>query len=370
MKIAMLCHPSVGGSGILATTLGYEIAELGHQVTFISTKTPFRLIEHHPNIQFDEVKPVDFPLFQHPDSTLPLISHLLQKTREEEFDIVHAHYAVPNAAAAVIAKKLSSDSRFKIMTTLHGTDVVKLGESPEYSEIIQTSLEGSDVVTCVSDKLKKLTQDKFSGINESQTIHNFYRKRKIEKNRETIRNELGLRDEKLVIHLSNLRKVKRIDLLLETFAKALKQTPMKLLILGGADFSVYQDQVEALGLSDHLIFCRDVVHVQDYIEAADVGIFCSEYESFCLGVLECMAHGVPVVAFDVGGIPEVLDHGSSGYLQPFGETGQLANDLTELIRDNRLRLELSLHAKQRAESLFSPERAVERYLNLYQQLVG
>ncbi len=359
----------LGAVESLRPSLGYELAERGHDITFVSTQTPFRLIEAHAHIRFEEVKAVDFPLFSHPDSTLPLINHLLNRTKTQSFDIIHAHYAIPNAAAAVIAKALSPESSFKIVTTLHGTDVVKLGRNPEYSDLIEKALLGSDVVTCVSDNLKQLTLQSFPRIKNPRTIPNYYRKRNVEKDRESMRKELGLGDEKLVIHLSNLRKVKRIDLLLETFAKARKQQAMKLLILGGADFSEYQETVDDLGLTEDVLFCRDVVHVQDYIEASDVGLFCSEYESFCLGVLECMAHRLPVIAFDVGGIPEVLEHGKNGYLRPFDDTDALSSDLVRIIQDDALRLSLASQAQEHAMHCFSPQRAVDLYEELYLQLV-
>jgi len=373
MKIAVLCHPTIGGSGILATMLGYELAERGHHVTFISTKTPFRLIESHANIRFDEVKPVDFPLFQHPDSSLPLINHLLNTAGNGSFDIVHAHYAIPNAAAAVIAKALMPESRFRIVTTLHGTDVVKLGQSHEYSSLIEQALMGSDAVTCVSENLKSLTQQTFPCIRSIDVIPNYYRRRRCLKSRAEVRKDLGVGEtDKLLIHLSNLRKVKRIDLLLETFSEALAHSvvPLKLLILGGADFfKDYEEKVESFGLSRHLIFCRDVIHVQDYIEASDIGIFCSEYESFCLGILECMAHGIPVVAFAVGGIPEVLQQGRDGLLCAFGDTVGLARDVVQLAQNDALRLQMGKTASVVAEEKFSPEAAVDQYEALYRRFV-
>lgn len=370
LEIAMICHPSIGGSGILATELGHELALLGHRVTFISTEAPFRLIEHHENIGFESVNPIEFPLFKHPDTTLPLINRISSLLVERSFDLIHAHYAIPNAAAAVIARALNPVQNTRILTTLHGTDVIQLGEKREYHHLIEQTLNASDAVTTVSDNLKRITQKQFQVNQPIHTIHNFYREREITESRENVRKELGVGDEPLAIHVSNLRQVKRIDLLLNIFAEACRENAaLKLLIIAGGDFSPYESTVRDLGITDRVIIRHNVMEVQNYVEAADVGVYTSEYESFCLGILESMAHGLPVLAFDVGGIHEVMDSGKTGYLLPFGDGPAMVDKINVLCRNAALRKEMGNDARKRASELFNPTRIVDQYLDLYDEVL-
>lgn len=371
LKIGLTCYPSVGGSGILATALGEELARRGHEVHFISYEKPFRLSLDAPRIHFHPVIINDYDLFKYPDYTLPLSVKMAEVSRDHGLDVLHVHYAVPHATAAILAKSMLPPAQQpRIVTTLHGTDTTLLGRDTGYGPAIHHALGCSDAVTTVSAHLKGETQRLLGFAGPIEVIHNFFAPRPPRRSREEVRHELGLRDEVLLFHSSNLRPLKRIDLLLETVARLRPRNEFKLVILAGADFAPFAGDVRRLGLQDQVVVRERVNDIEDYLEAADLGLITSETESFCLTILEAMCFGCPSVATRAGGIPEVVEDQVSGVLVPFGDVDAFAVAVQGLITDPSRRKVLGRAAQLRARELFSAEVIVPRYETLYRRVCG
>lgn len=368
LKIAVTCYPSVGGSGVVASMLGEGLARRGHEIHFISYERPFRLPLGVPRIHFHPVVINDYGLFKYPDYTLPLSVKMAEVSRDHQLDILHVHYAVPHATAAILARSmLPMEQKPRIVTTLHGTDTTLLGADPGYGPAIHHALTHSDAVTTVSEYLKLETQRVLGFDGPMDVIHNFFAPRTPCRSREEIRRELGMRDEVMLLHLSNLRPPKRIDLLLETVAKVRPRDSFKLVILSGGKFAAFAGDVCRLGLEDRIIVRENISDIEDYLQAADLGLFTSENESFCLSILEAMFFGCPSVATRVGGIPEVILDNVTGLLVPFGETEAMARSVESLIQDPALRTNLGRAAKIRAGEFFSANLIVPRYEQLYRR---
>jgi len=370
LKIGITCYPSVGGSGILASELGEELAKRGHEVHFISYEPPFRMPAGHPRIFFHPVVVNSYGLFKYPDYTLPLSVKMAEVSRDHGLDVLHAHYAVPHATAAILAKSmLPEGQRPKVVTTLHGTDTTLLGRDAGYGPAIRHALDCSDGVTTVSEFLRGETRRLLAVDRPIEVIHNFFEPQAPTRSRAVVRRELGVtEDEAMVLHLSNLRPMKRIDLLLGTMARVRPREAVKLVILAGGDFSPYLEEVQRLGLGDRLVVRENVVAIEDYLQAADLGLFTSESESFCLSILEAMAFACPSVATRVGGIPEVVVDGETGLLRPAGDAEALARAVESLVRDPARRAALGQAAQQRARHLFSAATVLPRYEALYRRV--
>ncbi|HEY1489837.1 MAG TPA: N-acetyl-alpha-D-glucosaminyl L-malate synthase BshA [Verrucomicrobiae bacterium] len=368
-KIGITCYPSVGGSGILASALGEELARRGHEVHFISYEKPFRMPADAPRLFFHPVVINDYGLFKYPDYTLPLSVKMAEVSRDHQLDILHVHYAVPHATAAILARSmLPPEQQPRVVTTLHGTDMTLLGADPGYGPAIHHALTHSDAVTVVSNFLKRETQRVLGFDGPMEVIHNFFEPRPVRRSRDEVRRELGLRDEAMVIHSSNLRPVKRIDLLLETVAHIRPCESFKLVILAGGSFAPFAADVRRLGLEDRVIVRENVTDIEDYLQAADVGLFTSETESFCLSILEAMCFACPSVATRVGGIPEVIDDNLAGLLVAFGDANKLARAVESLIQNTKLRANLGQAARARAREEFSANAIVPRYEALYRRV--
>jgi N-acetyl-alpha-D-glucosaminyl L-malate synthase BshA len=371
MNVGITCYPTVGGSGILATALGEELARREHEVHFISYERPFRLPVDVPRLHFHPVTINDYQLFKYPDYTLPLSVRMAEVSRDHQLDVLHVHYAVPHATAAILAQSmLPEDQRPRVVTTLHGTDTTLLGCDPGYGPAIHHALTCSDAVTTVSEYLKQETQRVLGFDGPLEVIHNFFTPRPPRRSRDEVRQELELRDEVLLFHSSNLRPLKRIDLLLETAARIQPREAFKLLVLAGANFAPFMSEVRRLGLEDRVIVREKVNDIEDYLQVADVGLFTSESESFCLSILEAMCFGCPSVASRVGGIPEVIEDNVTGLLAPFGDVDAYAGAVTDLIRDPARRKALGNAAQQRAREQFSADAIVPRYEALYERVCG
>jgi L-malate glycosyltransferase len=369
LKIGITCHPTVGGSGVLASALGEELSRRGHEVHFISYQRPFRLPAGESPIRFHKVGITDYGLFKYPDYTLPLSVKMAEVSRDFALDILHVHYAVPHATAAILAQSmLPADKRPRLVTTLHGTDTTLLGRDADYGPAIHHALRCSDAVTAVSNYLSRETLGLFSIDRPIEVIHNFFSPRPARRSREEVRGELGLQDEIMVLHCSNLRPVKRIDLLLETVARVRPRELFKLVILAGEDFSPFQYEVQRLGLLDRIIIRQKVSEIEDYLQAADLALYTSDMESFCLGILESMCFGCPSVSTRVGGIPEVVEDNVTGLLAPPGDTESLVTALQSLIQDPRRRREMGQAAQIRARQKFSAEVIVPVYESLYRRV--
>jgi len=369
LRIGITCYPSVGGSGILATALGKELAGRGHEVHFICYERPFRLRTDGPRLHFHRVVVNDYGLFKYPDYTLPLSVRMAEVSRDQRLDVLHMHYAVPHATAAILARSMLPRERQPcVVTTLHGTDTTLLGYDAGYAPAIRHALINSDAVTTVSESLKRETQRVFDFEGSIEVIHNFFVPRPPRRSREEVRRELRLAGEVVVLHSSNLRPGKRIDLLLETVARVHPRNAFRLLILAGEPFAPFAEQVRRLGLTDCVIVRERVIDIEDYLQIADIGLYTSETESFCLSILEAMCFGCPSVSTRVGGIPEVVKDNQSGLLIPFGDVAALAGALEGLIDDKARRSALGRAAQARARERFSAEVIVPRYEALYRRL--
>jgi L-malate glycosyltransferase len=386
LHIGITCYPSVGGSGVLAAALGEHLARRApsgqgeggpNHVHFISYERPFRLPDNIPNLHFHPVEINDYGLFKYPDYTLPLSVKMAEVTRDHHLDLLHVHYAVPHATAAILARDMLPDSQKpRIITTLHGTDTTLLGADPGYGPAICHALACSDAITTVSAYLKTETQRLLQSTAPPHSgradlpidvIHNFFEAKTPRRSRDQVRHDLGLKDELMLLHLSNLRPVKRIDLLLETLARL--HTPhVKLVILAGDTFAPYIPHVHRLGLENRIIVREKVNDIEDYLQAADLGLFTSESESFCLSILELMCFGVPSVATCVGGIPEVVEDGVSGMLVHSADPPDLAQAVHQLLEDPSRRRAMGHAAQRRARERFSAEAIVPLYESLYRRV--
>jgi N-acetyl-alpha-D-glucosaminyl L-malate synthase BshA len=287
--------------------------------------------------------------------------------REQKLDVFHVHYAVPHATAAFLAAEMIGDAAPKIVTTLHGTDTTLLGPNPQYRAAIEHALLHSDAVTTVSESLRQQTEETFRLREPIQVIPNFFMPATATRTREEVRRELGISGEFLVVHMSNLRPVKRVDLLLRVIARASNRERIRLLILAGGPFAPYETLVNELGLRDRVLVKEDAAAVENYLPAADAGLYTSENESFGLSILETLFFGKPVLAFRIGGIPEVV--GDAAYLHEFGDIAAMASSLDQLVDSPDRARELGELGRVRAEKQFTAARIVPRYEAVYRQVI-
>lgn len=372
LRIGITCYPSIGGSGIIATELGHELAKRGHEVHFISHGVPFRLDMGRPNIYFHEVIVNTYPLFKYPDYTLPLAVKMASVAKKFQLDVLHVHYAVPHATAAYMAQQMMKyeKKRPKVITTLHGTDVTLMGQDPNYKPIIRYSIERSCGVTAVSQSLREETISTLKLNKPIEVIYNFSPPRSASRKRGAVRKEMGVgEDTLLLIHISNLRPVKRIPDLLKIMASLPAKTDAKLLIIAGSSFAAYEDQVRKLGVEDRIIVRENVLDIENYLIAADVGMYTSENETFGLGILESMNFGHPVLATDAGGIPEVVAKGKTGLLYPVGDIEGFRSGIMKFSKDKALRKKQGEAAKKRAKDIFGPKRIIDQYVSFYRRIL-
>jgi N-acetyl-alpha-D-glucosaminyl L-malate synthase BshA len=352
---------------VIASTLGQELAKRGHEVHFISYDRPFRLPVDSPRIHFHPVAINEYGLFKYPDYTLPLSVKMAEVSRNHQLDILHVHYAVPHATAAILARcMLPPELQPRVVTTLHGTDTTLLGSDPGYGPAIYHALTQSNAVTTVSEYLKVETGRVLGFDGPMQVIYNFFDPGTPSRSRQEMRRELGIGDEAMILHSSNLRQTKRIDLLLETLARVRPPESFKLVILAGGSFAPFLEEVRRLGLEDRIIVRENVLEIENYLQAADLALYTSENESFCLSILEAAFFGCPSVATHVGGIPEVIEDNVSGLLVPFGYPDQLAQAVEKLIQDVSLRTKLGRAAQANTRQAFSADAIVPQYEALYQ----
>lgn len=371
MNIGIVCYPSIGGSGILATNLGLELAKLGHKVHFISYERPFHLSTGNKNVFFHRVNINTYGLFKYPDYTLPLAVTIGNVHEIYGLDVLHVHYAVPHATAALLAEEMIKQcDNFpppKIITTLHGTDITLLARDKNLTEVIKYSIEKSDRVTAVSKYLGKQTRRFLKTKNPIEIIYNFYSPGPVTKSRTAVRKALGVApNDFLAVHLSNLRPVKRIPDLLKT-AFLVRDRRFKLLIMAGGDFTPYLPLLKKYRLEKTVIVKKGESGVENYLNAADMGLYASEEESFGLGILESMAFQKPVVATRAGGIPEVVENKKTGLLAPVGDAKAMAQYIKILMQDKDLSEKMGAAGKTRAEKLFSAGKIVQEYLKIYKR---
>ncbi|WP_277677946.1 N-acetyl-alpha-D-glucosaminyl L-malate synthase BshA [Gracilibacillus dipsosauri] len=372
MKIGITCYPSVGGSGIIATELGKMLAEKGHEIHFITSSVPFRLDSFYPNIYFHEVEMSHYPVFQYPPYDLALATKIAEVIDNEKLDIIHAHYAMPHAICAILAKQMAKHPT-KIVTTLHGTDITVLGIDLSLKKIIKFGMEQSDAVTAVSHSLVQQTKDMLETNKEIEVIYNFVNEKEYYKLQNTnLKEKYGIQDsEKVLIHISNFRKVKRVEDVVRTFAKVNEQIPARLLLIGdGPEYCQIVELVKTLGLSESVHFLGKQKNIPELLSISDINLLLSEKESFGLVLLEAMACGVPCIGTNIGGIPEVIQHKENGYLEELGDVQAFADRILTLLEDKEKYLQFSRNAINHVKTNFSSDQIRNQYERLYQKVLG
>jgi L-malate glycosyltransferase len=372
LKIGITCYPTVGGSGVVATELGKLLAERGHEIHFITSSIPFRLGKFYPNIFFHEVEVNQYSVFQYPPYDLALASKMAEVAKREKLDLLHVHYAVPHAVCAVLAKQMLDDN-IKILTTLHGTDITVLGYDPSLSEMIKFGIEKSDAVTAVSHQLKEDTEQLLKTQKEIIPVHNFVDERVYYRrdNNSELKKTYGIQDdEKVIVHISNFRPVKRIQDVIKAFSLIRKEMPSKLLLIGnGPELTVACEQVRELNIEDDVLFLGKQENVGELFSICDLKLLLSEKESFGLVLLEAMACGVPVIGTRIGGIPEVIVDGETGYMVEVGDTAAVADKAISLLKNDERHRRFRENSVRHVKENFLSEKIVSVYEEIYNSLV-
>ncbi|HEU4786559.1 MAG TPA: N-acetyl-alpha-D-glucosaminyl L-malate synthase BshA [Gemmatimonadaceae bacterium] len=374
MNIGIICYASVGGSGVVATELAKALADRRHDVHLVSIDTPFRLGEFHPGLSFHQVQTPSYPLFHEPQYVLSLANKLVQVARTAPLDVIHAHYAVPHATAARLAQQVlraSGGHVPRVITTLHGTDITLVGNDPSFSEIVAFSIEQSDGVTAVSASLRDATRTELGIKRDIRVIPNFlecdvYRRHEVPELRRTFARD----DEKLVVHMSNFRPVKRIDSVLRVFAAVARRVSARLLLIGdGPELGMALRLARDLGVSALVQSTGAQEAIIPLLSTADVFLLPSAQESFGLAALEAMACEVPVVATRVGGLPEVIDDGITGFLHPIDDVEGMAGSAIALLSDAAMHRRIARAAREVVCERFCSGRIVPLYEAYYDEII-
>ncbi|MCM3666639.1 N-acetyl-alpha-D-glucosaminyl L-malate synthase BshA [Mesobacillus subterraneus] len=372
LKIGITCYPTVGGSGVVATELGKLLAEKGHEIHFISSSLPFRLKKMYHNIFSHEVEVNQYSVFQYPPYDIALASKIAEVAVLENLDVLHVHYAIPHAVCAILARQMSGRD-LKIVTTLHGTDITVLGYDPSLTDAIRFGIEKSDYVTAVSESLISQTHELIKPKKEIDCVYNFIDTR-VNKRTDSseLRKELGiLPDEKVIIHVSNFRPVKRVPDVIKTFAGIQEQMPAKLLLVGdGPEMKTVCNLTAELGIRDKVLLLGKQERVEELYSLSDLMLLLSEKESFGLVALEAMACGVPCIGTDVGGIPEVIVDGETGFTCELGNIEEITEKAVRLLMNHDIHKQFAANAIERAEKKFSAEKIVSEYESIYYSLLG
>ncbi len=371
VKIGITCYPTYGGSGIVATELGMELADRGHEIHFISYALPMRLNRIMPNIFFHEVEVPAYPLFDHPPYTLVLATKMAEVAESHGLDLLHCHYAIPHSVSAFLAKSMIHPHKLPVVTTLHGTDITLVGSDRSYLPITRFSIDQSDGVTAVSHFLKEATLNIIGATNEIEVIYNFvncdkYRPLK----NESLRSHFAPNNESILIHISNFRAVKRPADVVEIFARVQQKVPSVLLMVGdgpersNAEWAAKSNRIEQ---KVHFLGKRD--NIEEFIQISDLLLLPSETESFGLVALEAMACEVPVVASKVGGLPEVVEDGVEGFLVEPKDIGTMAERATTILQDPSYRIEMGKRAREKAHLHFCSKKIIAHYEAFYKKIV-
>ncbi|HET7694319.1 MAG TPA: N-acetyl-alpha-D-glucosaminyl L-malate synthase BshA [Vicinamibacterales bacterium] len=375
MNVGIVCYASMGGSGIVATELGKALATRGHEVHLISADLPFRLGTFDPGLSFHQVNTPSYPLFREPQYLLSLANAIVRVSREHDLEIVHAHYAVPHAIAAVLARQVLAASGAgaspRVVTTLHGTDITVVGADPSYSEIVAFSIAQSDGVTAVSRSLREATTRELAIGRPIDVIPNFLDcdvYRRISAPALRARYTHGAPDVRVVMHVSNFRPVKRIDSVLEVFARIAARLPSVLLLVGdGPEIALARRMAAHLGVADRVQYVGAQENVIPLLSIADLFLLPSEQESFGLAALEAMACEVPVVTSDAGGLPEVIEHDRTGFVHPVGDVHGMAESGWRLLTDAPLRARITAEAVRTVRQRFCVDLIVPMYEDHYRR---
>lgn len=371
LKIGITCYPTVGGSGVIATELGKMLAERGHEIHFISSSIPFRLNKMYPNIYYHQVEVNQYAVFQYPPYDLALSSKMAEVINREELDLLHVHYAIPHAVCAILAKQMSNRD-VKIVTTLHGTDITVLGYDPSLATGIRFGIEKSDLVTAVSNSLIAQTHDVIEPNKKIVPVYNFIDERVYRKvDASHLKKEFAiLNDEKVVIHVSNFRGVKRVTDVVKAFKRISDQIPSRLLLVGdGPEMSKVTKLVDELQLREKVLFLGKQENLEELYSLSDLMLLLSEKESFGLVALEAMACGVPVIGTNVGGIPEVIVPNETGYICELGDVEDIAKRSVSLLRDDKKHAQFSQESITRVRDYFRADIIVDQYEEIYKSIL-
>ncbi|WP_312475799.1 N-acetyl-alpha-D-glucosaminyl L-malate synthase BshA [Neobacillus sp.] len=372
LKIGITCYPTVGGSGVVATELGKMLAEKGHEIHFISSSIPFRLNKMYHNIYYHQVEVNQYSVFQYPPYDIALASKMAEVANREKLDILHVHYAIPHAVCAILAKQMSHRD-IKIVTTLHGTDITVLGYDPSLTDAIKFGIEKSDIVTAVSNALVNQTYELINPDKQIETVYNFIDDRIYHKrDGRSLKAEFEIKDdEKVVIHVSNFRSVKRVQDVVKTFAKISATMPAKLLLVGdGPEITLVCKLVRQLSIEDQVIFLGKQENLEELYSISDLMLLLSEKESFGLVALEAMACGVPCIGTNVGGIPEVILHGETGFICEVGDIEDISNKAIALLNNQHTHQQFSALSVETVRTKFKADKIVEQYEQIYFKLMN
>ncbi len=373
MKIGITCYPTYGGSGVIATELGKELALRGHKVHFISYALPFRLTQFVENVVFHEVEMSSYPLFEFPLYSLALASKMVEVAQYEQLDLLHVHYAIPHASSAYLAKQMLKDKLdLKVVTTLHGTDITLVGLEPSFLPLVKFSIEESDGVTAVSRFLKEKTLTNYEIQKDIEVIPNFV-DTEIFKPSDCcgFRKHIAPNNEKVLIHTSNFRQVKRVSDTLKILAKVIEEVPAKLVLVGdGPDRSECERLCRQLGICDNVKFLGKQDGLVEILNAADIFLIPSQSESFGLAALEAMSCGLPVISSSVGGLPELVRHNETGYIAEIGDIDRMAKYTVDLLTNERKYRLFSKNARERSVSMFDKKVVIPQYEEYYKKFLS
>jgi L-malate glycosyltransferase len=376
MKIGITCYPTYGGSGVVATELGIELAERGHEIHFITYSQPFRLSGREANIHFHEVAVTNYPLFEHPPYDLALATRMAEVAEFYSLDLLHVHYAIPHSVSALLARQMlaSRGLHLPFITTLHGTDITLVGLDRSYLPITRFGIEQSDGVTAISSYLRDRTREAFGIASEIEVIRNFVNCDVYVRNPELVsamRGRYAAPDERLLVHLSNFRPVKRIQDVVEVFARVAREVPARLMLIGdGPDRSVAEYLARQHKIQDRVHFIGKQDNVNELLPLADLMLMPSEMESFGLAALEAMACGVPTIATDVGGVPELIDNGRNGLLFGVGDVEAMSAAAIALLGDEARLRAMSEAGRKTAQDHFCASRVIPLYEEYYDRVVN
>ena len=371
MKIGIVCYPTFGGSGVLATELGKALAEKGHEIHFITYQQPVRLNGFHTNIFYHEVRVPTYPLFDYPPYELALASTMVDVILNHDLDLIHAHYAIPHASAAYTAKQIVKQKTGRsvpVITTLHGTDITLVGRDKTYEPVVTFSINESDAITAVSENLRAETFKHFDIIKEIEVIHNFVDVHRFNKKAvAAFRQVIAPNNEKIIIHASNFRKIKRIDHVMEIFKNIHTALPAKLLMVGdGPERPLAEDLTRQYGLDGDVRFLGKQEQMEELLAVSDVFLLPSEYESFGLAALEAMAASTVVISTDAGGLGEINIDGVTGYTSPVGDVAKMSKNAIELLQDET-KLKAFKHNALKEAKLFDIHHIIPKYEELYRR---
>lgn len=371
LKIGITCYPSLGGSGVVATELGKLLAEKGHEVHFITHSIPFRLGTFQKNIFYHEVEVNDYYVFRYPPYDLALATKMAQVAKMQGLDLLHVHYAVPHAVCAFLAKQMLGNN-IKVVTTLHGTDITVLGQDESLKDLIRLGINESDAVTAVSLDLVNETRRALDITRDIDLTYNFVDKRVYyPRDVSELRGDFASPDEKILMHISNFRPVKRVGDVVDIFAKVNLEIPSILLLVGeGPDLPKIQAKINDMGLEHKVRFLGKQDEIAQVISLADLLLLPSEKESFGLVALEAMACGVPTIGSQAGGIPELIQHGRTGFLAPIGDTSAMAKYAVKLLSDEAMAGQFREACLERSSNDFDRDSITNQYEDIYYRVLG